>query len=62
MDRMLPLLQNMQNNGGSWAEHKVKKSQVLKRNEYLTHSAPQLWQYACGQIDLAVLNGWLIDE
>jgi putative hydrolase of HD superfamily len=62
MDRMLPLLQNMHNNGGSWSIHNVKKSQVLKRNEYLTQSAPQLWQYACGQIDLAVSKGWLVDE
>ncbi|MFT5520062.1 MAG: putative hydrolase of HD superfamily [Enterobacterales bacterium] len=62
MDRMLPLLQNMQNNGGSWSIHAVKKTQVLKRNEYLTQSAPQLWQYACEQIDLAVSKGWLVDE
>ncbi|MFT5453180.1 MAG: putative hydrolase of HD superfamily [Enterobacterales bacterium] len=62
MDRMLPLLQNMQNNGGSWAIHKVKKTQVLKRNEYLAQSAPKLWLYACEQIDLAVSKGWLVDE
>jgi len=62
MDRMLPLLQNMQNKGGSWAEHKVKKTQVLKRNEYLKLSAPQLWVYAGEQIELAVSNGWLVDE
>ena len=62
MDRMLPLLQNMQNDGGSWAKHKVKKYQVLERNIYLKQATPKLWQYACEQIDLAVSNGWLKNE
>ena len=61
MDRILPLIQNMQNQGGSWARHSVKKSQVLKRNQYLEAITPKLWDYACTQIDIAVKNGWLID-
>lgn len=59
MDRILPLLQNCRNNGGSWAEHGVSKAQVIKRNEYLNGLAPELWSYALEQIDLAVANGWL---
>lgn len=62
MDRVLPLIQNMANEGGSWVRHKVKKSQVLARNQYLDGLAPTLWNYACEQIDTAVANGWLIDE
>jgi len=62
MDRMLPLLQNMQNDGGSWSKHNISKTQVLKRNQYLEQSTPQLWIYACEQIDLAVSNGWLKNE
>lgn len=62
MDRILPLLQNMRNEGGSWAKHQVKKSQVIKRNEYLEGLAPKLWQYVSGQIDQAVKQGWLVDE
>lgn len=62
MDRMLPLVQNMQNSGGSWQENNVKRSQALARNHYLKDAAPTLWQYACEQIDLATKNGWLIDE
>jgi putative hydrolase of HD superfamily len=61
MDRLLPLLQNMQNNGGSWAVHKVNKTQVLERNQYLKKMTPKLWEYACKQIDLALENGWLIE-
>lgn len=62
MDRVLPLIQNMANEGGSWVRHKVKKSQVLARNKYLDGLAPTLWAYACDQIDTAVANGWLLDE
>jgi len=62
MDRILPLIQNMQNNGGSWAQHQVKKQQVLERNAYLETAAPALWEYACQQIDLAASKGWLLDE
>lgn len=61
MDRILPLLQNMANGGGSWVRHKVSKQQVLQRNEYLKNVTPALWHYACQQIDLAVENGWLVD-
>lgn len=62
MDRILPLIQNMQNEGGSWARHTVSKSQVLRRNQYLQDLTPALWQYACEQIDIAVENGWLTDQ
>jgi len=61
VDRILPLLQNMKNNGGSWARHKVKRSQVLERNKYLESLAPKLWLYACKQIEHAVKQGWLTD-
>ncbi|WP_160060732.1 HD domain-containing protein [Psychromonas sp. L1A2] len=60
MDRILPLVQNMNNQGGSWAKHKISQSQVLTRNNYLEKMAPKLWQYVVQQTDLAVANGWLL--
>ncbi|AZQ83721.1 HD domain-containing protein [Colwellia sp. Arc7-635] len=62
MDSVLPLLQNMRNEGGSWARHSVTKSQVIKRNKFLEGLAPQLWVYVCQQIDIAVAKGWLQDS
>jgi putative hydrolase of HD superfamily len=62
IDRILPLLQNMRNEGGSWARHSIAKSQVLSRNKYLEGLAPKLWLYVCEQIDLAVDKGWLRNE
>jgi len=61
MDCVLPLLQNIRNEGGSWARHKVNKSQVITRNKYLESLVPELWVYVCKQIDHAVQQGWLID-
>lgn len=62
MDRVLPLLQNMQNEGGSWARHTVRKTQVLNRNKHLNGLAPKLWDFVVAQIDIAVEKGWLLDE
>lgn len=62
MDRVLPLLQNMQNQGGSWAKHTVRKTQVLNRNKHLNGLAPKLWDFVVTQIDIAVEKGWLLDE
>ena len=59
MDRVLPLLQNMKNDGGSWARHNVSKSEVIARNNLLDGLAPKLWTYVVEQIELAVEKGWL---
>ncbi len=61
MDCLLPLIQNMNNEGGSWRRHQVSRSKVIARNRYLEHSAPKLWVYAMEQIDLALANGWLVE-
>jgi len=60
MDRILPLIQNMQNEGGSWSQNKVHKHQVIKRNQYLETCAPKLWVYVLEQIDVATQKGWLL--
>jgi len=62
MDSILPLLQNMRNEGGSWIQHSVKRSLVIKRNRHLEGLAPQLWMHVCEQVELAVQQGWLLDE
>lgn len=59
IDRILPLIQNMQNEGGSWARHQISKQQVIQRNCFLEQAAPKLWQYVLEQVDLATARGWL---
>ncbi|MBK2029023.1 HD domain-containing protein [Francisella noatunensis] len=61
IEKAVPVLQNMQNNGGSWVVYgKVPKEKVISRNSELKDIAPELWQYVKGQIDLAVEKGWLV--
>ena len=62
MDRILPLFQNMQNEGGSWAKNNVGRQQVINRNKHLADIAPKLWEYALDQIALATEKGWLKDD
>lgn len=62
IDRLLPLILNMANQGGSWAENKVSKQQVIKRNGYLQTLSPKLFGYALEQIDIACDRGWLLDD
>ena len=45
IDRLLPLLQNSQNDGGSWAEHQVTFEQVYERNREIAKASPELWDY-----------------
>ena len=59
MDRVLPLFQNMQNKGGSWARHGVSKEKILNRNRLLASAAPRLWDYVNQQLELAQEKGWL---
>jgi len=62
IDRLMPFIQNMQNEGGSWKQHGISKSQVIKRNQHTQFVSDSLWQYITAQIDLAVDNGWLLNE
>lgn len=62
MDCLLPAVQNMHQNGGSWKAHGVTKTQLLVRNQYLENAAPKLWDYFLHQIDTAVTNGWIVDN
>jgi len=62
MDRVLPLLQNMKNDGGSWVKHNVSKSDVIARNNLLDGLAPKLWTYVAAQIEFAVEKGWLRND
>jgi len=54
MDRVLPVFQNMQNQGGSWNKHAVTRDKIEKRNLHLKHCAPKLWDYVTRQLDTAV--------
>lgn len=59
MDRLLPVFQNMNAEGGSWKAHGITRVQIEKRNVLLQKSAPALWDYLQNQLDIAQSKGWL---
>jgi len=61
LDRLQPLLLNSQTGGGSWATHRVTRTQVLKRMEPVRHGAPALWPVVIAIIEDGFGRGWLAE-
>lgn len=45
MDRLMPMLQNIHNEGQSWVENNIKLEQVLDKNKIVAHANPALWEF-----------------
>ena len=59
LDRMQPLLHNLQTEGAAWQRHGITVDQVLSRNAHMAEGAPALWAYTEAMIHDAVARGWL---
>ncbi|TJX15923.1 HD domain-containing protein [Tissierella creatinini] len=57
MDRLQPMLNNYKNNGGTWQEYDVSKSDIYKRIEPVKHSSDELWCYVNYMIEDAFQKG-----
>lgn len=62
LDRIIPMLLNYNNDGQSWREHGVSKSQVLTVNARIEHGSQALWDKAQQIVAEAVEQGWLKDQ
>ena len=62
MDNFQPLLLNNINNGGDWRAHKVRRSQVLKRQLKSKPGSIKIWEYSKSLIEQNVKKGNIIDE
>ena len=62
MDNFQPLILNDSNNGEDWKIHKVKKSQVLNRQQKSKDGSEAIWEYTKQLIEDNVNKGNLIDE
>jgi putative hydrolase of HD superfamily len=59
MDRSIPIILNLANNGQSWRENGIRYEQVIKRNSPAVQAGcPALWAYLQQQLDEAQANGW----
>ncbi|CAI1152889.1 5'-nucleotidase [Serratia rubidaea] len=59
LDRTMPMLMNLHNEGQSWVENGISLEQVLSRNETIAEVYPELWQHLLHHLQDAQRKGWL---
>jgi len=62
LDRFQALLLNSHSGGGSWATHRVRRSQVLARMAPVQSALPTLWPYVLDVIDRACQSGAIVHD
>ena len=62
LDRFQPLLLNFHGGGGSWREHAITRSQVLRRMDPIREGAPALWPVVLDAVARAVAAGHVRDD
>ena len=62
MDNFQPLLLNNSNDGADWLEHRVRKSQVMKRQGKNILGSREICEYVERIIEKNVKNGNILDE
>lgn len=62
MDRLLPFMLNLQSGGRAWRDAGVRKSQVLAMHEKISSLDARVYAWIRAQVEVAVANGWLIDD
>jgi len=59
IDRLQPMLENFEANGGTWLRHGVTADQVLEKVALIEDGSPTLGEYARGLVRRAVSTGFL---
>lgn len=62
LDNSLPLFLNHAADGISWKEHKVKRSQIYKRNRITGDGSAKIWEYMQELIQENINKGNIIDD
>ncbi|MGK7396081.1 MAG: HD domain-containing protein [Candidatus Cyclobacteriaceae bacterium M3_2C_046] len=59
LDRFHPTLMNYHSGGISWKENKIKRQQVINKNEHMEEGSASLWEYCVKNIiDQAARQGY----
>ncbi len=59
LDRMIPLIHNLNTRGRAWQENSVSYAQILAKNKKIERASPTLWNYVHSRIQQAVTDGWI---
>ena len=62
LDRLIPILHNYHEGGGSWLAHGITKSQVVKRCQHMREGSEALWEMASHVLDLAAARNYFRPE
>ncbi len=57
VDRVIPVLQNVANDGQSWVEHGITMSQVVEKNAGVDNVNSELWAYVKSRVQALVDRG-----
>ncbi|ENU1228602.1 MULTISPECIES: HD domain-containing protein [Providencia] len=60
IDRAMPMLMNLHNQGQSWVENNIRLEQVLSKCDYIEQILPEFYQQLKLQLELAQKKGWLL--
>lgn len=60
LDRALPIMLNLHDEGQSWRENGIRLEQVEARNVQLASQWPELWRHLKKHLDDAQAKGWLL--
>lgn len=60
IDRTIPMLLNLHNQGQSWVENNIRLGQVIARNEFIEEVFPEFWEQLLPQLEAAQQKGWLL--
>ena len=60
MDRLMPVLQNLNNEAQSWREHGITRAQVEGKNHIIGHASRTLWEEVSARLEAAEIAGLFI--
>ncbi|MEQ4674190.1 HD domain-containing protein [Providencia vermicola] len=60
IDRAMPMLMNLHNQGQSWVENHIRLEQVLSKCDYIEQILPEFYQQLKQQLEFAQQKGWLL--
>lgn len=59
LDRMIPLIHNLNTGGRAWRENSISYAQIFAKNKKIERASPTLWNYVHIRIQQAVTDGWI---
>lgn len=62
IDRLLPLIMNFGNDGGTWLKNNVSLQMVLTKNHHIEDGAQDLWHVAKILLNESLANGFIHQE